>query len=193
MSIAVLARQDSKAECGRDRLREIIRDRSLRRGGEFTLSSGEVSEYFFDMKKTMLDPEGANLIASEMLLLNELSKADAIGGLVMGAVPIVSVVCARSHYTDRPLPAFFVRKERKGHGTQQLIDGHLNRDSRVVLVDDVTTTGGSLLKAVEAARAEGCEVDTVVTVVDRLEGARENLAKNGIKLIALFTRADFEN
>jgi orotate phosphoribosyltransferase len=112
--------------------------------------------------------------------------------MVMGAVPIVSVVSARSYYTDHRIPAFFVRKELKGHGTNKLIEGYLKPGTKVMFVDDVTTTGGSVMRAIQAARNIGCHVDKVITVVDRLEGAKENLAREGIELIPLFTRRDFE-
>jgi len=192
MAVTALVRHARSTERPRDRLLAIIREKSLLKGEDFKLSSGETSKYFFNMKKTMLDPEGANLIADLILALPELESASAIGGLVMGAVPIVSVVCARSWDTERRLPAFFVRKERKGHGTNSLIEGYLVSKTRVVLVEDVTTTGGSVLKAIEAVRDSGATVDTVVTVVDRMEGAERKLAEHGIKLVALYTRADFE-
>ena len=192
MAVTAL-RQNYSSGNSVDRLREIIRTKSLMRGDSFNLSSGETSDYFFNMKMTMLDPEGANLIAEIILDCPELEGATSIGGLEMGAVPIVSVVSARSFYTTRAIPAFFVRKERKGHGTNLLIDGYLKADTRVVLVDDVTTTGGSVMKAIDAARGAGCTVDTVITVVDRLEGAKNNLRQKGIQLVALYTRADFED
>lgn len=187
MATAALAHQEPTA---RDRLREIIAEKSLRKGA-FKLSSGKMSDYFFDMKPTMLDPEGANLIANEMLPLIQSERADAVGGLVLSAVPIVSVVCANSFHTRKPIPAFFVRKEPKGHGTNQLIDGNLQPGWHVVLVDDVTTTGGSVLKAVDAVRLANCRVDRVVTVVDRLEGAADRLRGEGITLTPLFTRDAF--
>ena len=108
----------------------------------------------------------------------------------MGAIPIVNSVVQRS-YDRKPIPGFFVRKESKQRGTQKLIEGNLTPASSVVLVEDVTTTGGSVLRAVEAVRDLGCTVTKVVTVVDRLEGASENLSKHGIELVALFTRDDF--
>jgi orotate phosphoribosyltransferase len=175
-----------------DRLRDIIREKSLLHGDRFKLSSGQTTDYFFNMKTTMLDPEGSNLIADAILDKLEAEHVDAIGGLVMGAVPIVSVVCAKSFFRDRPVSAFFVRKEVKGHGTDKLIEGHLQSGTRAILVDDVTTTGGSVLRAIKAAREHGCQVEKVITVVDRLEGAMENLRDEGVQLIALYTRIDFE-
>ena len=175
-----------------DRLLEIIREKSLLEGQDFKLSSGRHSNFFFDMKMTMLDPEGSNLIADRILKELAGKEVNAIGGLEMGAVPIVSAVCAKSYYVDRQIPAFFVRKKTKGHGTNLIVDGYLEPGMKVALVDDVTTTGGSVLKAVDAAKGKGCTVVVVITVVDREEGASENMKQNGIKFVPLYTRSDFE-
>lgn len=177
------------AEARRARLRAVIREKSLLKG-EFRLASGRQSGLFFDIKKTIADPEGANLLAEALLELLRSDPPDFIGGLEMGAIPIVEAVCLKS-YPDMPIPAFFVRKEAKGHGTNKLIDGLLEDGARVVVLEDVTTTGGSALKAVEAVRARGCKVGKVLTVVDRLEGAAETLRGHGLDLVALFTRDDF--
>jgi orotate phosphoribosyltransferase len=175
---------------GRDRLREIIQEKSFLYGN-FTLASGRNATYFLDMKPTMLDPEGANLIADLVLEAIGPDKVDAVGGLAAGCIPIVTLVAARSFHTPHPISGFFVRKEPKGHGTNKLIDGNLRAGMRVVLVEDVTTTGGSVMRAVNEARGLGCTVERIVTVVDRLEGARENLRQQGIELVALFTRDEF--
>lgn len=174
------------------RLFEIIQQKSVLRGGTYRLSSGKETNVFFDMKTTMLDPEGANLIAS--LLLEYLKDEDVqgIGGMVMGAVPIVSVVCAKSFCTSRPVGGFFVRKEAKGHGTNKLIDGNIPRGMRVILIDDVTTTGSSVLGAVRAARDSGCRVDKVISVLDRCQGAKQALRDEGISLVSIFSLNDFD-
>ena len=117
-------------------------------------------------------------------------KVEAVGGLVMGAVPIVAVVCAKS-FPQRPLQGFFFRKEAKDHGTAKRIDGNLAAGARVVILEDVTTTGASALLAVEAVRAAGAEVVAVVTVVDRMEGAAEAFAAAGVRFEAILTRDDF--
>jgi orotate phosphoribosyltransferase len=175
----------------RDRLLELIRDHSWLKGSDFVLASGKHSAFFFDMKLTMFHPEGASLIADLVFnLVRHDHSIDYIGGLEMGAVPIVSTVVMRS-YPERPIRGFFVRKEVKDHGTKKLIDGYLGKGSKTILLDDVTTTGGSVLKAVHAVRAAGCRVDKVITVVDRLEGAAENLKKEGVELIPIFTTKDF--
>ncbi len=172
------------------RLREIIRTRSLLTAGEFRLASGRTSGFFFDMKKTMFDPEGASLIADAILAAIADEPVDAVGGLEMGAVPIVAAVCVKS-WPQRPLHGFFVRKETKDHGTRQRIDGSLPAGARVIVFEDVTTTGGSALQAVNVVREQGCRTSRVITVVDRLEGARQNLRDHGLDLVSLFTRDDF--
>jgi orotate phosphoribosyltransferase len=175
----------------RERLRRIIKARSLLSGKEFTLASGRQSGFFFDMKKTMFDPEGAALVAD---LIFAAIKGDhavrSVGGLEMGAVPIVAAVAMRS-YPEQPISGFFVRKEVKDHGTKKLVDGCLDPGSKVILLEDVTTTGGSVMKAVKAVREMGCTVETVVTIVDRLEGAAANLAKEGLKLVPIFVATEF--
>ena len=177
-------------DAGQARLRQVIAARSLLTGGAFTLASGRQRSVFFDMKRTMLDPEGANLIADAVLRRLDGIAVDAVGGLVMGAVPIVAVVCAKS-FPGRALQGFFVRKQAKDHGTARQIDGNLALGARVVILEDVTTTGGSALQAVDAVRAAGAEVVCVLTVVDRLEGAAEAFAAAGLRFEALLTREEF--
>jgi orotate phosphoribosyltransferase len=174
----------------RDRLRAVIRKKSFSTGGQFTLASGAASPFYFDMKKTMFDPEGASLIADVLFDAIRNDAVDQVGGLEIGAVPIAAAVALRS-WPERPIRAFFVRKEAKGHGTNRLIDGQYVDGGRTILFEDVTTTGGSVMKAVEAVRARGGEVRKIVTLVDRLEGARDTLAEAGIELVAIFTRDDF--
>jgi orotate phosphoribosyltransferase len=145
----------------RERLIAIIKARSFQSGKEVKLASGRTSTTYFNMKPTMLDAEGAHLIAT--LILEKIAplKVDLIGGLEMGAVPLASAVAAVSHAAGRPINAFFVRKQAKAHGTQSLIEGLRAGDSlkgkRVVIDEDVTTTGASAIKAAEAVRAEGAE------------------------------------
>ena len=174
-----------------DRLREIVRELSVIEG-EITLSSGETSQFYFDMRRTACDPEGSNLIAD--LILDSLAQDDVdfIGGLEVGAVPIVACVSQKSFQTARPIPAFYVRKKPKEHGTRRAIEGQIREGGRVVIVDDVTTSGGSVMRAVEAAREFGCTVVKVITVVDRLEGAAERFAAEGCPFVALLTADDFD-
>ncbi len=173
-------------------LRDIIAEKSLIQDQNFTLSSGAASSYFFNMKMTMLDPQGGNLIADAMLDILDTLEFDTVGGMAVGSVPLVTSISLKSLLRSRNYPAFFVRKEIKDHGIQTKIDGHITPSSRVVMVEDVTTTGASIMRAVQAVREIVCAVDTVLTVVDRLEGARENLSRERIRLIPLFTKQDFE-
>lgn len=187
------AMTDTNTETKRRRLRDIIAEKSLLTGGTITLVSGAESSFYFDMKRTAFDAEGLNLIAE--LILDELAKSDArfVGGLEMGAVPVVVAVCMAS-WRGQNVGGFFVRKQTKEHGTKRVVEGIAEgalNGAVAVLVDDVTTTGGSVLKSVEAARAEGATVTKVITVVDRLEGAQKNLAAAGIELVPLLTAKDF--
>lgn len=156
--------------------------------GEFTLVSGKKSNFYFDSKRTTLLAEGAYLVAAEILELLEREgiEADAIGGMTLGADPIVCPVAALSHGGSRPLRAFIVRKEAKGHGTGRQIEGLLEPRSRVVVVDDVVTTGGSTLRAIEAVEKAGHEVVAVLALVDREEGGTEKLSR--WPFFALFRR-----
>jgi orotate phosphoribosyltransferase len=181
----------------RARLIELIKLRSFQEGPEFKLASGKTSTFYFNMKPTMLDSEGAYLVASLILDQLEGVDADLIGGLEMGAVPIASSVAAIAYTQGRELPAFFVRKQAKEHGTQSLVEGLAKGESmtgkKVVVVEDVTTTGGSALKAAEALKAAGAEIVRVITIVDRLDGAAETFASAELKFEPLLTLADFRS
>ena len=167
------------------RLLEIIKEKSLLKG-QFKLASGATSDYYLDMKPTTFDPEGAALVAEIVFDMLAGDPVDSIGGLELGAVPIIATVCARS-WPDRPINGFVVRKEQKGHGTDKKIDGNFRNGENVVLFDDVTTKGGSVMQAVKAVRERGAKVTKIITLVDRLEGATENLQKEGIMLFPVFT------
>ena len=188
---------ENAAGSGADRARliELIKERSFQEGPAFKLASGKTSTFYFNMKPTMLDSEGAFLVASLFLDQLEGIAADLIGGLEMGAVPIAASVAAVAHTRGRKLPAFFVRKQVKQHGTQSLVEGLARDDSmagkKVVIVEDVTTTGDSALKAAEALKAEGADIVRVITIVDRLDGAAETFAKAGLNFVPLLTLADF--
>jgi orotate phosphoribosyltransferase len=174
----------------RERLRQIIVEKSLITGRTFTLASGRTSSFFVNLKQTMLDPEGANLLADLILDVMEEQGLHTIGGLEMGAVPMVSAVCTKS-FKRFPVNAFFVRKGVKDHGAAQLIDGHFEEGAEVLIIDDVVTTGGSAIQAAEAVQARGCRVSKILAIVDRQEGGRENLSKHGFELISLLERRDF--
>lgn len=179
----------------RARLIEIVKARSFESGREVKLASGRTSTFYFNMKPTMLHAQGGLLIAN--LILDQLGGVSArwIGGLEMGAVPIAAAVAAVSPVRQRPISAFFVRKQAKEHGTRSLVEGLAPGESlsgaRVVIVEDVTTTGGSAIKAAEAVRAEGGEVVRVITIVDRLEGAADAFRAAGLDFVPLLTLDDF--
>jgi orotate phosphoribosyltransferase len=174
----------------RQKLLAIIKRASLLQGREFRLTSGGSSNFFIDLKKTMLDPQGASLLADLLFDKIKGEGVDCVGGMETGAIPIVAAVSMRS-WPEKPIKGFFIRKEPKGHGTDQRVDGLLDRGSRVILFEDVTTTGSSVMRAVEQTRLFQCTVLKVITVIDRLEGAEENFRNAGIPFEALFTRRDF--
>ena len=180
----------------RARLADIIRTRSFGRG-KITLASGCESDFYFNLKPTMLDPEGAALLAELTLDALKDENVDYVGGLEMGAVPIAGAIALMSWQKGRPLPAIFVRKKPKEHGARLAVEGLAKgetlADKRVVVVEDVTTTGGSALKAVEAVRDAGGEVALVFTMVDRQEGAAETFAAAKLPFRALFTASEFLN
>lgn len=174
----------------RARLFGIIAAKSFGRR-KITLASGRESDFYFDMKPTMFDPQGAALLPG--LLLDKLDglDADMVGGLAMGAVPLVATVCAASVAFGRPLPGFFVRKEVKDHGTQRRIDGADVKGREVVILEDVTTTGQSAMQAVEAVRAAGGNIAMVLTVVDREEGAAAFFRGERLPFDRLFSAGEF--
>jgi orotate phosphoribosyltransferase len=174
----------------RQRLRDIIRCRSLLQNRDFVLSSGRSSGFFFDMKRTVLDPEGAVLVADLLFDMIRNEDVDAVGGLETGAIPIVALVCARS-WPEKPVAGFFVRKEMKGHGTDQRVDGLLEEGSRVILFEDVTTTGASVMQAAEHARRRDCAIVKIISIVDRLEGAADTFKQAALAFESLFTWRDF--
>ena len=165
-------------ERNRERLLELLRTQSLLIG-DFTLVSGRKSRFYFDSKRTTLLAEGAYLTAVEVLarIREEGIEADAIGGMTLGADPIVCPVAALSQIDGPPLRAFIVRKEAKEHGTARAIEGQLEPGSRVIVVDDVVTTAGSTLRAIEAVEAAGHRVVAVICLVDREEGGSEKLSR----------------
>jgi orotate phosphoribosyltransferase len=190
-NVMALAAQGAQAggTDARARLLEIIRQKSLLRG-TFKLVSGATSNYYLDMKPTTFHPEGVTLIAEIICdMMQGDTDVDSIGGLELGAVPIVAAVCAQS-FRSRPVNGFVVRKEKKGHGTDQKIDGNFTPNTTVVLIEDVTTKGGSVMQAVNVVRAQGATVKKIITIVDRLEGAEENLKKEGLALAPIFTTKD---
>ena len=180
----------------RARLAEIIRKRSFGRG-EVTLASGRKSNFYFNLKPTMLDPEGATLLADLTYEAVKDDGLDYVGGLEMGAVPLAGAVAQLSWIKGHPIAAFFVRKKPKEHGARLAVEGLAKSESlegkRVAIIEDVTTTGDSAIKAVEAAREAGAEIALVLTMVDREEGATETFAKAGLPFRWLYRASEFLN
>lgn len=174
----------------RRRLQELIRERALK-FGEFTLVSGQKSSYYLDGKQVTLHSEGLRLVALGMLELLEGVEFDAVGGMSIGADPIVGGILAVAAERGRSLEGFLVRKEAKGHGTQRFVEGPVRPGSRVVIVEDVVTTGGSSIAAAERITEFGCEPAFVAGIVDRLQGGAAAFAARGLRFGTLFTVADF--
>jgi len=177
----------------RARLVELLRERSFERR-RVILASGRESDFFIDCKQTALTAEGHAVIGELMLAaLDDLPPCDAVGGVELGGCPLASAVSLTSFQRGRPLPALYVRKARKDHGTTKLVEGDksMSPGIRVALLEDVITTGGSSLKAVETLREAGATVTGIVALVDREEGGAETIREAGLPLVALARRSDF--
>ncbi len=180
------------------RLLELIRERAYRYSPEapFQLSSGRLSPHYVDLRALLCAPEA--LVATGTVLFQRIkqferetkTKVDAVGGPADGAIPIAAAVAYHSYQVAEPIETFFVRKEPKGHGLKRWVEGHSTSGSRVVIVDDVVTTGGSTLRAIEASREQGFQIVKIIVLVDRLEGGTEKLSSLGIPYEAVFTLND---
>ena len=168
----------------RQRLIELIREHALK-FGDFTLASGKKATYYLDCRKLTLDSEGANVIAAGMLDTIGDDLPDAVGGMAIGADPITAAVITCAWQQNKPLKGFIVRKEAKAHGTGQQVEGPVESGQRALMVEDVITTGGSSLKAIEHARAAGLTVDRLITIVDRGENSAAIFEAVGVEFIAL--------
>ncbi|MER2560934.1 MAG: orotate phosphoribosyltransferase [Myxococcaceae bacterium] len=181
-------------EADRRRLLALLTEKSYAKK-KVVLSSGRESDFYIDCKKTVLTAEGHWLVGRLMFaqIAKESSSAVGVGGLTMGADPLASSVALVSHLANEPLQAFLVRKEPKGHGTGQWIEGKssLADGAEVAIVEDVITTGASTIKAIERARAENLKPVAAFALVDRQEGGREAIEALGVKVYSLFTREDF--
>ena len=175
----------------RSRLIDLLATRSARRGS-FTLASGRQSDLYIDCRPTTMHPDG--LAAIGPLGLAAIAArgwtASSVGGLTLGADPVSYAIAYASQLAGTPVRAFTVRKEAKSHGTGKVIEGAFESGDRVVVVEDVITTGGSALRAVDAVRAAGATVLGVLAVVDREEGGREALEAHGLEVAALVTAAE---
>lgn len=176
-----------------ERLIALLTERSFERR-KIVLASGRASDFFIDCKQTMLTAEGHAIVGELMFkALAQFEDVEAVAGVELGGCPLASAVSLVSYHKGNPLPAFYVRKERKDHGTTKRIEGDkaLRHGMRVALLEDVVTTGGSSLKAVEVLREAGCNVVGIVAIVDRLEGGAEAIAEAGLPLVSLCNKSDF--
>ena len=173
---------------------ETLLDLAKRKGalkvGEFRLSSGGTSSYYFDGRLVTLDPEGAYRVARAFLPILIECDAEAIAGPTLGADPIVSSVAVLSRIEGHPIPGLIVRKEAKEHGGQRTIEGPLKPGARVAVVDDACTTGSSLIHAIDALEAEGCQVVKVMSILDRRQGGSDEIRRRGYDFVALLEAND---
>lgn len=176
-----------------DPLWSLLAERALHTGQRITLSSGKESTYYFDCKPVTLSAAGAPLVGDAFVdVLERLpGDVDAVGGLTVGADPIIGAVMLRAFARGRALDGFYVRKQPKAHGTRRPIENPPQPGARVVIVEDVVTSGGSALKAVDAARQAGCEVVAVLALVDRQDGGAATIREHVPHYAALYKRDDF--
>jgi orotate phosphoribosyltransferase len=168
----------------RQRLIELVKQHALR-FGDFTLASGKKASYYLDCRKLTLDSEGANVIAQGILESMGDNLPDAVGGMAIGADPITAAVITCGWHTGKPLKGFIVRKEAKAHGTGQQVEGPVVSGQTAVMMEDVITTGGSSLRAIEHARAFGLKVDRIIAIVDRGENSAEIFDAVGVNFTSL--------
>jgi orotate phosphoribosyltransferase len=185
MSCPALERSDPRWKL----LHSLIAEHSLHRG-PVVLSSGRTSDFHFQLGQTLLLPEGAALVGEIVVEYMRGHDIDCLGGMELGATTLAAVTATMSHFKGWPVHAFFVRKEAKSHGAQQKIDGHLHTETEVLAVDDVATTGNSILDAIKDMN--GASVRHALVVLDREEGATEKLATYGIELASIFKKSDFD-
>ncbi|HPD56566.1 MAG TPA: orotate phosphoribosyltransferase [Smithellaceae bacterium] len=179
----------------KERLGRIIIERSFKYSDNppFTLASGKKSNYYFNCKPTTLDPEGMNLIGEIIFAMLKNDDITAAGGLTLGADPIANALAVISYQKGKPIKSFIVRKEAKEHGTKSSVEGNVAAGEKVVIIDDVITTGASTITAIEQAQKAGLIVQKVVALIDREEGGRENILQHADNIEAVFTRTQLMN
>ena len=174
----------------RHELRCLLRDLAYQRG-QFNLSSNRESQFYVDAKQVTMHPRGINLVGEAFFdIIRKYEKVQAVGGLTLGADPIATAVAGYSDRAGRSIPQFVVRKNAKKHGLQRWIEGHLPADASVAVVEDVITSGQSVLDAVERVEQEGCHVEVVIALVDRREGGAEEIRRRGYQYEYIFTIDD---
>jgi orotate phosphoribosyltransferase len=174
----------------RNALLQLVREKALK-FGDFTLASGKKATYYLDCRQITLDSQGARLIGEGMLDLLQGNMPSLVGGMAIGADPITVAILTLAGVRGIPLRGVMVRKEPKQHGTGKLVEGPFREGESIVIVEDVVTTGGSSLLAIERCEAVGLKVSRVLAIIDRLEGGREAFAERGYELTTLFTIRDF--
>jgi orotate phosphoribosyltransferase len=174
----------------REALKQLVRAKALK-FGEFTLASGKKASYYLDCRQITLDAQGAKLVGAGMLELISSDMPDLVGGMAIGADPITAAILTLAGVKNQPLRGVMVRKEAKQHGTGKLVEGPFQPGESLVIVEDVVTTGGSSLLAIERCEEVGLKVKRVLAIIDRLEGGREAFAARGYELTTLFTINDF--
>jgi orotate phosphoribosyltransferase len=178
--------KDTMDQAQRDQLRQMLLNRSMR-FGEFVLSSGATSNYYIDVRKTSLHPEGLRMIARLFVEMLQADNVTAVGGLTLGADPLVAGVMLRSAEMGKPIEGFLVRRTTKDHGLRGLVEGNLAGHKRVAILDDVITSGESALIAAEAAESYKAEIVRVLAVVDREQGAGQIFQQRGYPFTPLFS------
>jgi len=174
----------------REALKQLVRTKALK-FGEFTLASGKKASYYLDCRQITLDAQGARLVGAGMLDLLAGDMPDLVGGMAIGADPITAAILTLAGVQGLPLRGVMVRKEAKQHGTGKLVEGPLQPGDSIAIVEDVVTTGGSSLLAIERCEDVGLKVQRVLAIIDRLEGGREAFTARGYELTTLFTIRDF--
>jgi orotate phosphoribosyltransferase len=174
----------------REALQRMIGEKALA-FGDFTLASGKKASYYLDCRQITLDAQGARLVGEGMLDLLSDNLPDLVGGMAIGADPITAAILTLAGVRGLPLRGVMVRKETKQHATGRLVEGPFREGESIAIVEDVVTTGGSSLLAIERCEAVGLKIQRVLAIIDRLEGGREAFSERGYKLTTLFTVQDF--
>ena len=178
------------ADYDKQALMDLVKEKALK-FGDFTLASGKKAKFYLDCRQVTLDSQGAKLIAAGMLELIGSDLPDAVGGMAIGADPITGAIITLAGMRGQQLRGVIVRKEAKGHGTGRTVEGPVQSGEEIVIVEDVVTTGGSSLQAIERCEEFGLKVRGVLAIIDRLEGGKEAFAAKGYELQTLFTVRDF--
>jgi orotate phosphoribosyltransferase len=193
-AVVRLRSDDDSLQRDRDALFEVIKERSFRRG-RFVLSSGIESDLYFNLKSTMMDPHGSYLSARVFLPVIRRLGVEFAGGLELGAVPMLGALALLSWQEGHPVKTFLVRKKAKSHGTKELVEGLSPTESfagkGILVVDDVASTGGSILTAINSARDAGGTVTHALVLIDREMGSDEALKERGVELHSIFKESDF--